>query len=397
MDPPRPSTGDDGASSAHDGPDPESLLPAFRTTGVDIDDEGRLVYYGHPRIDVRRLEREVWPLFREYGYEVRFDTVRNEEPDPITGVSVGETRRALVAEPHTTGIDGIPWTNLVMFVATVLTTLYAGTIWYYQPVEGPLDLLAGWPFAVAVLGVLAVHEFGHYALSRYHDVDASLPYFIPVPSFIGTFGAVISMRGRIPSRKALFDIGASGPLAGLGAAVVVAVVGLHLDPVEVPQRVLESEASIQLELGYPPLLEGLAWATGQQLSYEAADTVANPVIFGAWVGLFVTFLNLLPVGQLDGGHMIRSMAGERAETIAAFVPAALFGLAAYLVVFGDVSYNAPILWGFWGLVTMLLAYVGLATPVFDEPLGRGRLAIGVATFVLGALCFTPVPIELISG
>jgi len=381
----------------HAGPSPESLAPAFRTTEIDVEDDGRLVYYGQPRTGLGRLEREVWPIFREHGYEVRFETVTDSEPDPITGIEIGETRRALVAEPVRTGVDGIPWTNVVMFVATALTTLYAGTIWYYQPVDGPLDLLAGWPFAVAVLGVLAVHELGHYALSRYHGVDASLPYFIPVPSFIGTFGALISMRGRIPNRKALFDIGVSGPLAGLVAAVLVAVVGLHLDPVQVPERVLESEAAIEIDLGYPPLLELLAWATGGQLTYEDPGLVANPVIFGAWVGLFVTFLNLIPVGQLDGGHIVRSMIGERAETIAALVPGALFGLAAYLAVFADVSYNAPVLWGFWGLVTLFLAYVGFATPVFDEPLDRWRMTVGVVALVLGILCFTPVPIELVGA
>jgi membrane-associated protease RseP (regulator of RpoE activity) len=390
MEPPR-------RSSDHAGPSPEALLPAFRTTDIERREDGRLVYYGRPQTGARRLEQEVWPLFREYGYEVRLDTVKDSKPDPITGVEVGEPRRALIAEPRSTGIDGIPLTNLGMFVATVFTTLYAGTIWYYQPVERPLDLLAGWPFAVAVLGVLAVHELGHYALSRYHNVDASLPYFIPVPSFIGTFGAVISMRGRIPNRKALFDIGVAGPLAGLIAAIVVAVVGLHLDPVQVPERVLESEQSVRLELGYPPLLEILAWATGEKLTYESPEIVANPVIFGAWVGLFVTFLNLLPVGQLDGGHMIRSMVGQRAETVASLVPAALFGLAAYLAVFADVSNNAPFLWGFWGVMTMGLAYVSFATPVFDEPLDRSRVIIGVLTFVLGALCFTPVPIEIIGA
>jgi membrane-associated protease RseP (regulator of RpoE activity) len=377
------------------GPSPEALRPAFQTTEIEVEEDGRLVYYGHPRIDARRLEREVWPLFREHGYEVRFDTVRDEDTDPITGVAIGETRRALVAEPRRTGIDGVPWTNVAMFVATLFTTLYAGTIWYYQPVNGPLDLLVGWPFAVSVLGVLAVHELGHYALSRYHGVDASLPYFIPVPSLIGTFGAVISMRGRIPDREALFDIGVSGPLAGLVAAVVVALVGLHLDPVRVPQQVLESEASMRVELGYPPLLEFLAWATGEQLTYEEPGLVASPVIFGAWVGLFVTFLNLIPVGQLDGGHAVRSMIGERAETLAALVPAVLFGLAAYLAVFTDVSYNASVLWGFWGVIALVLAYVGFATPVFDEPLDPPRLSLGVVTFLLGALCFTPVPIELV--
>ena len=381
-------------SSTQAGPPPESLLPAFRTTDIERTEDGRLVYYGYPQTGVKRLEREVWPLFREHGYEVRFRTVEDSEPDPITGVAITEERRALVAEPRRTDGGGIPWTNVVMLFATVLTTLYAGTIWYYQPVHGPLDLLAGWPFAAAVLGVLAVHEFGHYALSRYHSVDASLPYFIPVPTFIGTFGALISIRGRIPNRRALFDIGVAGPLAGLVAAVVVAVIGLHMDPVQVPDYVLESEESIELELGYPPLLEFLAWVTGQQLTYESPDLVANPVIFGAWVGLFVTFLNLLPVGQLDGGHMIRSMFGERAETVASLVPVALFSLVAYLAVFADVGFNALVLWGFWGLVTMGLAYVGHVTPIFDDPLDRTRIAIGLFTFALGVLCFTPVPIEI---
>jgi membrane-associated protease RseP (regulator of RpoE activity) len=384
-------------SSDRAGPSPESLLPVFQTTDIERTEDGRLIYYGYPQAGVRTLEREVWPLFREHGYEVRFETVEDSEPDPITGVKIGETRRALVAKPRRVEESGIPWTNVVMFLATVLTTLYAGTIWYYQPVEGPLDLLAGWPFAAAVLGVLAIHELGHYALSRYHNVDASLPYFIPVPSFIGTFGALISIRGRIPDRKALFDIGVAGPLAGLVAAVVVAVIGLHLDPVQVPPHVLENDASVEIELGYPPLLELLAWATGQQLTYESPEIVASPVIFGAWVGLFVTFLNLLPVGQLDGGHMVRSMLGERAETVGSLIPATLLGLAAYLFAFADVSQNAPVLWGFWGLVTIALAYVGPATPIFDESLDKGRVAVGVVTFVLGALCFTPVPIQIIGA
>ncbi len=381
-------------SSTRAGPSPESLSPAFQTTEIKRTEDGQLIYYGYPQTGIRRLEREVWPLFREHGYEVRLDTVRDSEPDPITGVQISETRRALVAEPRRFR-RGIPWTNLVMFVATVLTTLYAGTIWYYQPVEGPLDLLAGWPFAAAVLGVLAVHELGHYALSRYHNVDASLPYFIPVPSFIGTFGALISIRGRIPNRKALFDIGVAGPLAGLAAAIVVAVIGLHLDPVQVPLEELQGEELITIELGYPPLLQFLAWITGQPLTYESPELVANPVIFGAWVGLFVTFLNLLPVGQLDGGHMVRSMLGERAETVSSLVPAALFGLVAYLLLFADVSYNAPVLWGFWGLVTIVLAYVGPVTPIFEEQIGPARLVVGIFTFALGVLCFTPVPIEII--
>jgi len=383
-------------ASDHEGPPPEALLPSFRVTDVERDDD-RLIYYGRPQTEYQRLEQQLWPLFREYGYEVRLDVVSDSEPDPITGVAVTEDRQALVAEPRSVGVDSVPWTNVVMFVATVLTTLYAGTIWYYEPVNGPLDLLAGWPFSLAVLGVLGVHEFGHYALSRYHDVEASLPYFIPVPTFIGTFGAVIKMKGRIPNRKALFDIGVAGPLAGLVAAVGVAVFGLYQDPIPVPSEVLNSESAIQLELGYPPLLQFLSWATGQPLTYEDPALVASPIVFGAWIGLFVTFLNLIPVGQLDGGHIIRSMVGERSETIAALVPGGLFALAGYLYLFTGVSSHAPFLWVFWGLIALWLAYVGPTRPVFDEPLDKKRMAVGVLTFVFGALCFTPVPFELIGA
>jgi membrane-associated protease RseP (regulator of RpoE activity) len=389
--------GQSGPAAPPDGPSPEALLPAFEVTEIEVTDGGQLRYFGQPRTEYRRLERQLWPIFREHGYEVRLDVVEEAEADPITGVDVTRTRQALVATPHSVGVDGVPWTNVAMFVATVLTTLYAGTIWYYQPVRGPLDLLAGWPFALAVLGVLGVHELGHYALSRYHDVQASLPYFIPVPTYIGTFGAVIKMKGRIPDRKALFDIGVAGPLAGLAAAVVVAVVGLHLDPIAVPETVLRSEDAVRIELGYPPLLGFLAWVTGERLTYADPSVAASPVIFGAWVGLFVTFLNLIPVGQLDGGHISRAMLGERARSVAALVPAALFSLAGYLYLFRDVSANAPFLWTFWGLLALGLAYVGPTTPIFDDPLDEKRKAIGALTFLLGLLCFTPVPIEILSA
>jgi membrane-associated protease RseP (regulator of RpoE activity) len=230
---------------------------------------------------------------------------------------------------------------------------------------------------------------------RYYDVDASLPYFVPFPSLIGTMGAVIRMRGRIPSRKALFDIGAAGPLAGLVATVVVTVVGLYADPIAVPQRVLESESTTAFRFNYPLLLQGLGVLTGQPLSYEDPTVAANPIIFGGWVGMFVTFLNLIPVGQFDGGHVVRALLGPRQETVAAGVPAALFGLAGYLYLVDDAT-NAVILWTFWGVIAIALAYAGPATPISDEPLDGKRKALGVVTLALGLLCFTPVPIEIIS-
>jgi len=208
---------------------------------------------------------------------------------------------AIVAEPTSVGIDGIPWTNIVLFLLTVGSTLFAGSFWYQlDPIADPGVIWQAWPFTAAILGVLGVHEMGHYVMSRYHQVDASLPYFIPVPTLIGTMGAVITLKGRMPDRKALFDIGAAGPLAGLVATVVATVIGLHLPPVSVDPALLQNPDAVRIELGYPPLLELLAAGFDQPLYRNDPTTGVNPVVIGAWVGMLVTFLNLIPVGQLDG-------------------------------------------------------------------------------------------------
>lgn len=382
-----------------DGPPVAAFSSSFRVDEVRTEGD-RLVYVGEPRVGQRTLEREVWPLFRDHGYEVRLTTVQDSETDPVSGVELQQSRHALVADPRSTGIDGVPWTNVVMLVLTVLTTLFAGTIWYYEPLRGPLDLFTGdsWKFSLAVLSVLGIHELGHYVLSRYHDVDASLPYFIPVPTFIGTLGAVIRMKGRIPDRDALFDIGVAGPLAGLVAAIVVSTVGLLMDPIAVPASVQNSPDSIVIDFGYPPLLHGLSMLTGQPLAYSNPSTAVNPVVFGGWIGLFVTFLNLIPVGQLDGGHLVRAMAGENAERVASFVPLVLFALAGYLYFVRGLDIRDSVaIWTFWGFLSLGIAYAGHAEPIYDEPLDRKRMAVGVLTFLLGLLCFTPVPFQYASG
>jgi membrane-associated protease RseP (regulator of RpoE activity) len=373
-----------------DGPPAEAFAGLFRIVETDRERD-RLRYYGEPLVGGERLERRLWPLFREQGYEVRLTSESSTETDPFTGVEVSRTRHVLVATPRSTGIDGIPWTNVIFALLTVLSTLIAGARWYGTVntigdfLAEPLAILAGWPFALAVLSVLGVHELGHYALSRYHDVDASLPYFIPLPNVIGTMGAVISMRGRMPSRRTLFDIGVAGPLAGLAVACLVSVIGLGLPPVPAP--------SIPIEFNYPILVQWLADLTGQPLQYPAGMTV-NPVVFAGWVGMFVTFLNLIPVGQLDGGHLVRAMVGKRQETVGALVPVALFALAAYLYYIQDAAFNAIFLWAFWGIFTMGIAYAGPATPIYDDALDTKRMVLGAVTFVLGILCFTPVPFEL---
>ncbi len=398
-----------------DSPQPppvESFDSAFHVQTVRRDGD-RILYFGHALLPHDGVVERVWPAFREAGYEVQLTSRDRVDVDPfddgdsdvrLSEPSDGYTRpgivpqsrpeHVLVAEPRTVGLDGIPWTNVVLAVVTVLSTLYAGAAWYHIDLaENPANVVHAWPFTLAIMGVLGVHELGHYAMSRYHGVQATLPYFIPVPSLIGTMGAVIKMKGRMPDRKALFDIGVAGPLAGLVATVFVTTVGLYLDPVTVPESVRTSSDAIQVSLGFPPLMYILSDLTGQPLAYGEGLAI-NPVVIGGWVGMFVTFLNLIPVGQLDGGHILRAILGQSQETVASLTPAVLFGLAGYLYYFGEAASNAVFIWVFWGLFAAFLAFVGPANPIEDQPLDRSRVLVGVGTFVLGALCFAPIPIAV---
>lgn len=367
-------------------PTGEDLRGVFRVHGVRRDGD-RLLYLGEPELPLDRVEGAVWPAFREAGYEVRLT-----RPDAGTGGDLC----VLVAEPVSIGIDGIPWTNVVLLVATIASTLYVGAMWYHiDLLADPLAIVGAWPFAAGVIVVLGVHELGHYALSRYHGVQASLPYFLPVPTIFGTMGAVITIRGRIPDRRALFDIGVAGPIAGLVATVVVTVIGLHLPPVTAPASVVDSDAAVELALGFPPMLEFIAWLAGEPLHFDDPRTSVNPVVIAGWLGMFITFLNLIPVGQLDGGHVTRAMLGPVQARIALAIPFGLFGLGLGLSLWLGVPLHAVGVWLVWGVFAAVLAAVGPAEPVEDGALDRRRQLLGVATLVAGALCFVPVPIELV--
>jgi len=372
-------------------PTAADLAPVFEVYEVRQDGE-TVVYVGQPREDRQAVQRQLGPLFYEYGYDIQIRQGYDDTQGPP--LTAGED--VLVANPRTSSDDGaIPWRNVVLFLLTVASTLFAGSVYWYQiPItDQPLRALEAWPFVVAIMGVLGIHELGHYAMSRYHGVDASLPYFIPLPTYIGSMGAVIRMRGRIPDRTALFDIGVAGPLAGLVATVVVTVVGLQLDPLPAQEAAAAASDVTRVEFNDPPLLVLLAELTGTAEKLERG--LVHPVVFGGWVGMLVTLLNLLPVGQLDGGHILRAMVGKRQETLAAAVPGALFALAGYLY-FVRGSVNSVGIWAMWGLFAVGLAYAGPAAPIRDESLDRKRILLGVLTFVLGALCFTPVPVEVIT-
>jgi membrane-associated protease RseP (regulator of RpoE activity) len=273
---------------------------------------------------------------------------------------------------------------LVLFFLTVFTTLWAGAYQAYSgAIRGPGNFLwehpdmlwNGIPFAGTLLFILVTHELGHFVLSKIHRVPASLPLFIPgPPHFIGTFGAIIRMRGPILNRLALFDIGVAGPLAGFIVAIVALIVGLSLS------TVVDRTATYGLQLGEPLLLKFMAWLIMGSLPPEA-DVLLHPVAFAAWFGLFVTSLNLLPIGQLDGGHVAYALWGTRQRTLA-------FAVLPLLIVLGFVGWPGWFVWAFmagiWGLGH---------PPVVDQhvPLGRGRMLVGWIALAVFVLTFAPVP------
>jgi membrane-associated protease RseP (regulator of RpoE activity) len=366
-------------------PRPPELDDVFHLTQIQSDGD-RIVYYGVSEVSERELLERVWEPFRERGYDVQ-------------AADTGTGRDVVVAREHSTGIETVPWVNILSFLATVVSTLLVGALgWYYVPLSeltaNPLAALEAWPFTAAVLGVLMTHELGHYVMGRRHGVDVSLPYVIPFFFPFGTMGAVIRMRSRMPDREALFDIGVAGPLAGLAATVAVTAIGLLLGPMEVPAGSVSSGTRV-IVFNNPPLLDLIATVLGQPTGYEAADQVTHPVIMGGWIGMFFTLLNLLPVGQLDGGHILRAIAGRHQERIAALVPAALFGVSAYLHFVRGLGLNESVgLWAFWGVFAAFIAYRGPAHPIDDTELDGTRVAVGLFTFLAGLLCFMLVPIEV---
>lgn len=275
----------------------------------------------------------------------------------------------------------------LLFLLTVFTVLWAGA---YQtntnPLVGPWNFLVddpgslwkGIPFAATLLGILVTHELGHYVLSRLHGVPTSLPLFVPgLPHFVGTFGAIIRMRAPLTDRRALFDIGVAGPIAGFVVAVIALVIGLRLS------TVVPVQGNYGMHLGEPLLLQFASWVVIGPLP-PTADVILHPVGFAAWFGLFITSLNLLPIGQLDGGHVAYALLGERQRSVAvALVP--------ILMVFGWLG------WKGWFLWVGLAGLMGLAHPPVRNPgreLGAARVLIGWIALLIFAVTFSWEPFIL---
>src|SRR6266496_1862342 len=248
----------------------------------------------------------------------------------------------------------------------------------------PYYLKQGLIFSGSLLAILASHESGHYLFCRYYGVDATLPFFIPQPPLLipGTFGAFIRMKSPVPSRRALFDIGLAGPLAGFIVVVPIAFAGiLTLHHINIPPGVTP-----EITFNDPLLFRLIA----RIFRIDLDNSAVNSFYFAAWVGLLVTSLNLMPVGQLDGGHGTFAVFGQRAHY---WIGRVVFVSVIALSVFGWLWYGTPI----WFLYVILLAVmlrVRHPQPEHMEPLGPLRMAIGILTLIVFALCFLPVPITI---
>ena len=296
--------------------------------------------------------------------------------------------------------------NLVLFLATVASVFLTGARYV-----GVLPEPSGWrevlrtlptgaSFAVPLMAILLTHEFGHYIAARIHRVDASLPFFIPLPHFspFGTMGAIISMRGRIRSRNALLDIGASGPLAGLVVAIPVLIVGLahsRVGPAEA-HGVQEGQSLLYIALKrlvLGPLPDG-------------QDVFLGPMAFAGWTGLFITALNLIPIGQLDGGHIAYALFGLRQNRYARILHLSLLGMFVLNLVrfmipvakehawsHAGQAFGNALPWLVWFVLLQLIMRGGGQDHPPTEPgeLSPVRRGIALFSLVLFVLLFMPTP------
>lgn len=285
------------------------------------------------------------------------------------------------------------WIHGLLFLATLVTTTVVGAAMQYDfdrnlpfDVERGLEaftrlwthpawLLRGLPFSLTLMAILLAHEMGHYLACLYYRVDASLPYFLPSPSLAGTFGAFIRIRSAIYSKRVLFDIGVAGPLAGFVFLAPALAVGLAFSKV-IPG--IAHQGSVQF--GMPPL----QWLLQHAIfpGVPSGDIYLHPIARAAWIGVLATALNLLPIGQLDGGHILYALLGDRHKLVSKAAIALLVPLGIFF-------------WWAWLLWAVVLFLLGRRHPLIYDPseVGPGRKRLGWAAMAVFLLCFMLAPVS----
>ena len=391
--------------------DPTDLLRAAAERVMDIHDttlgDGNpyvVRFRGRLRMDSIEAYALVSERFRPLGYTALF---RNDGGSHAVLAVKG------VIDPPASRI----WVNYLMFGLTVLSVLFTGGLYGYQGdvptgVMGWMRLvIAGWPFVLSMLGILLAHELGHYFVARYHKVAVTLPYFIPLPilSPFGTMGAFIMLKSPPTNRRVLLDIGIAGPLAGFVVAVPVLIYGLMTSPVQpltlLPGQGISLEGNsivyvlaklavfrqfLPVPASYGNLPSWLYMLRYYLLGFPAPvggrDVLLNQVAWAGWAGLLVTGLNLIPAGQLDGGHALYVLVGQRARRLVPFIIVILVGLGFF--------------WPGWFLWAGLIYFLGRT---HAEPLDQiteldpRRKALAVLALVLFLLVITPIPLLIVGA
>jgi len=303
-----------------------------------------------------------------------------------------------------------PAINAALFVLTFFTTTVAGVAWLNKDPFDLTNFRLGLPYSLSLLFILSSHELGHYFASRYHRVDATLPFFIPFPVMegflnFGTLGALIRTKSPVPTRRAMFDIGVSGPIAGFIASLAVLVYGFLTLPdisylywIHPEYQFMPSLPTGGLTFGGTLLYDGLAHLLRPYISGFVPpmnEMYHYPFLCVGWFGLFVTAMNLLPVGQLDGGHIIYAMFGSAHRIIsrAALGGISLIGLLGFLPLVGVEAFGWTG-WIFWALVLFFI--VKIDHPAIADPVGldRKRRAIGWVAILMFFLSFSIAPFQL---
>jgi membrane-associated protease RseP (regulator of RpoE activity) len=298
-----------------------------------------------------------------------------------------------------------------LFFLTFLTTMQAGMFWTTGSM-GPYELkyaAAGLPYSLSLLFILACHEFGHYFAAMYHKVSATLPFFIPMPMIggflnFGTMGAVIKTKSAVHTNKAMFDIGAAGPIAGFIASLILIIYGFVTLPG--PEYILKihpdffmphklNQGAVELKFGDTILfaaLRSLLTHPGQFVP-PMSEIYHYPYLCVGWFGLFITAMNLVPVGQLDGGHVIYSMFGEKVHDYCSKIflgLLALIGMLGFLNLFMDFEYCWPG-WLLWALVLFFILKSSHPAVFYFGRLGKVRMALGYFCIFIFIVSFSPAP------
>jgi membrane-associated protease RseP (regulator of RpoE activity) len=408
-------------------PVPElELLTSFVSRIFRVED----VTAGEPKEWIARYRGHLLSEDTVAAYDQLAEALRPYNITPLFRKEQGDKQVIfLVPSPVIPKIGSRIYINIILFVLTVLSVMLMGVDIPADAISADgsasipylfLHILSGWPFALSMMGILFAHEMGHYIMCRYYKVPATLPYFLPAPllSPLGTFGAFIMMRGIPKNKRVLFDVGVAGPIAGLVIAIPVLFLGLslsHLGPIghaaQGTSGFLEGNSIFYLFSKYvvfgkllpePVSMNGLSpivywlqyFLTAHPIPFNGTDVMLHNVALAGWAGLLVTALNLVPVGTLDGGHVVYGLFGERARRIFPIAMGALIVLS-FLPVLFTLSLSAfNFSWLLWIFILFWLGNV--RTQPLDDitPLDGKRRALGFFMLVVFILLFTPIPMVL---